>query len=77
LQGDQRAQHAPAPVPIARPLPSALESIKEGKARSGRTGDGEVPILGIPYITGNETGNEPIKDGSGAQIGVYSVSYKK
>ena len=34
---------------------------------------GEVPILGTPYITGYE----PIKDGSGAQIGVYYVGYKK
>jgi hypothetical protein len=47
---------------------SALESIKAGKAYFG-----EVPILGTPYITGYE----PIKDSSGAQIGVYYVGYKK
>jgi len=46
----------------------ALESIKAGKAYYG-----EVPILGTPYVTGYE----PIKDGSGAQIGVYYVGYKK
>jgi hypothetical protein len=46
----------------------ALESIKAGKAYYG-----EVPILGTPYITGYE----PIKDGSGAQVGVYYVGYKK
>ena len=46
----------------------ALESIKAGKAYYG-----EVPILGTPYITGYE----PIKDSSGAQIGVYYVGYKK
>jgi hypothetical protein len=46
----------------------ALESIKAGKAHYG-----EVPILGNPYITGYE----PIKDGSGAVIGVYYVGYKK
>jgi hypothetical protein len=46
----------------------ALEAIKAGKAYYG-----EVPILGTPYITGYE----PIKDGSGAQIGVYYVGYKK
>lgn len=46
----------------------ALESIKAGKAHYG-----EVPILGTPYITGYE----PIKDGSGAIIGVYYVGYKK
>jgi hypothetical protein len=46
----------------------ALEAIKSGKAYYG-----EVPILGTPYITGYE----PIKDSSGAQIGVYYVGYKK
>jgi hypothetical protein len=46
----------------------ALEVIKAGKAYYG-----EVPILGTPYITGYE----PIKDGSGAQIGIYYVGYKK
>jgi hypothetical protein len=46
----------------------ALESIKAGKAHYG-----EVPILGNPYMTGYE----PIKDGSGAIIGVYYVGYKK
>jgi hypothetical protein len=46
----------------------ALESIKAGTAYYG-----EVPILGTPYITGYE----PIKDGSGAIIGVYYVGYKK
>jgi hypothetical protein len=45
-----------------------LESIKSGKAYYG-----EVPILGTPYITAYE----PIKDSSGAQIGVYYVGYKK
>jgi Cache 3/Cache 2 fusion domain len=46
----------------------ALESIKAGKAYYG-----EVPILGTPYVTGYE----PIKDNSGAQIGVYYVGYRK
>ena len=46
----------------------ALESIKAGKVYYG-----EVPILGTPYTTGYE----PIKDSSGAQIGVYYVGYKK
>ena len=46
----------------------ALESIKMGKAFYG-----EVPILGVPYITGYE----PIKDGSGAVIGIWYVGYKK
>jgi hypothetical protein len=46
----------------------ALESIKAGTGYYG-----EVPILGTPYITGYE----PIKDGSGAVIGVYYVGYKK
>jgi Cache 3/Cache 2 fusion domain len=46
----------------------ALESIKAGKAYYG-----DVPILGTPYTTAYE----PIKDSSGAQIGVYYVGYKK
>ena len=46
----------------------ALESIKAGKPHYG-----EVPILGTPYVTGYE----PIKDASGAIIGVYYVGYKK
>jgi Cache 3/Cache 2 fusion domain len=46
----------------------ALESIQAGKAYYG-----EVPILGTPYITGYE----PIKDSSGAEIGIYYVGYKK
>jgi hypothetical protein len=46
----------------------ALESVKAGKAYYG-----EVPILGTPYMTGYE----PIKDSSGAQIGIYYVGYKK
>src|SRR5262245_27106679 len=46
----------------------ALESIKAGKAYYG-----EVPILGTPYVTGYE----PIRDASGAMVGVYYVGYKK
>jgi Single cache domain 3 len=45
----------------------AFEAIKVGKAFYG-----ETPILGVPY-----TGYEPIKDGSGAVIGVWYVGYKK
>lgn len=44
----------------------ALEAINAGKAFYG-----QVPILGRPYITGYE----PMKDSSGAQIGVYYVGY--
>jgi Cache 3/Cache 2 fusion domain len=44
----------------------ALESIRTGKAFYG-----QVPILGRPYITGYE----PIRDSSGAQIGIYYVGY--
>jgi Cache 3/Cache 2 fusion domain len=46
----------------------ALESIKAGKSYYG-----EVSILGTPYVTGYE----PMKDSSGAEIGVYYVGYKK
>jgi len=46
----------------------ALESLK-----AGRSFYGEVPILGVPYITGYE----PIIDNSGSMIGIYYVGYKK
>ena len=46
----------------------ALESIKAGNAYYGK-----APVLGTPYIGGYE----PIKDASGAIIGVYFVGYKK
>ena len=46
----------------------ALESIKMGNPYYG-----EVPILGVPYITGYE----PIKDGAGTVIGIWYVGYKK
>src|SRR6478609_8241522 len=45
-----------------------LESIKAGNAYYGK-----APVLGTPYISGYE----PIKDESGAIIGVYFVGYKK
>jgi hypothetical protein len=46
----------------------ALETIKAGRAHYG-----EVPILGTLYVTAYE----PMKDGSGVDIGVYYVGYKK
>src|SRR5262245_12496803 len=45
-----------------------LESIKEGKAYYGT-----ASFLGTPYVTGYE----PIKDASGAIIGVYAVGYSQ
>ena len=44
----------------------ALDSLRTGKAFYG-----QVPILGRPYITGYE----PIRDETGAQIGIYYVGY--
>ena len=45
-----------------------LQSIKAGNAYYGK-----VSILGTPYVSGYE----PIKDASGATIGVYFVGYTK
>jgi Cache 3/Cache 2 fusion domain len=45
-----------------------LDSIKAGNAYYGKTS-----ILGTPYVSGYE----PIKDASGATIGVYFVGYTK
>jgi Cache 3/Cache 2 fusion domain len=46
----------------------ALKSIRAGNAYYGKG-----PVLGTPYISGYE----PIKDASGAIIGIYFVGYKK
>ena len=46
----------------------ALESIKAGKTYYGK-----APILGTAYVTGYE----PIKDASGAIIGIYFVGYSQ
>src|SRR5262249_52070609 len=46
----------------------ALEAIQAGKGYYGK-----APILGTPYVTGYE----PIKDASGATIGVYYVGYSQ
>ena len=45
-----------------------LESIKAGNAYYGK-----ASVLGTPYVSGYE----PIKDASGATIGVYFVGYTK
>lgn len=45
-----------------------LEAIKMGKSYYGK-----APILGVPYVTGYE----PIKDASGAIIGIYYVGYSQ
>ena len=64
-------------IRVAMTLPKALGSVLGGPAldsiNAGKPYYGEAPILGIPSITGYE----PIKDASGAIIGVYSVGYKK
>ena len=46
----------------------ALDAIKADKPYYG-----EASVLGAPYVSGYE----PIKDASGATIGVYFVGYKK
>lgn len=53
---------------ILDPKGKAIIEINAGKAFYG-----EVDILGKPYVTGYE----PIKDGSGAVIGIYYVGYAK
>ena len=53
---------------ILDPKGKAIVEINAGKAFYG-----EVTILEVPYITGYE----PIKDASGAVIGIWYVGYKK
>ena len=64
-------------IRVATTWPKALGSELGGPAfdsiNAGKPYYGEAPIMGIPSITGYE----PIKDASGAIIGVYGVGYKK
>jgi len=64
-------------IRIATTVPNGLGSELGGPAfdsiNAGRPYYGEAPVMGIPAIIGYE----PIKDASGAIIGVYSVGYKK
>jgi Cache 3/Cache 2 fusion domain len=53
---------------VLDPAGKAMAAINVGKPYYG-----EVPILGVPYITGYE----PIKDASGKVIGIWYVGYKK
>jgi len=64
-------------IRVATTLPKALGSELGGPAfdsiSAGKPYYGEAPVIGLPCITGYE----PIKDASGAIIGVYGVGYKK
>jgi mono/diheme cytochrome c family protein len=64
-------------VRVATTVPNGLGSELGGPAwdaiNGGKPYYGEAPVMGIPAIIGYE----PIKDASGAIIGVYSVGYKK
>jgi hypothetical protein len=64
-------------IRVATTLPKALGSELGGPAfdsiSAGKPYYGEAPVLGIECVTGYE----PIKDTSGAIIGVYSVGYKE
>jgi hypothetical protein len=63
-------------VRVATTLPKAIGTVLTGPAldsiKAGKPYYGEAPVLGTPYITA-----EPIKDASGAIIGIYFVGYKK
>jgi len=64
-------------IRVATTLPKALGSELGGPAfdsiSAGKPYYGEAPVMGVPCITGYE----PIKDASGAIIGIYSVGYYK
>ena len=64
-------------IRVATTLPQALGSELGGPAldsiNAGNPYYGEAPVVGIPCVTGYE----PIKDTSGAIIGVYSVGYQE
>ena len=64
-------------IRVATTLPKAIGTVLTGPAldsiKAGKPYYGEAPVLGTPYITGYE----PIKDASGATIGIDFVGYKK
>ena len=64
-------------IRVATTLPKAIGTVLTGPAldsiKAGKPYYGEAPVFGTPYITGYE----PIKDASGAIIGIYFVGYKK
>jgi hypothetical protein len=61
----------PKPDGSGRALGTVLEGPVLESINAGRAYYGQVPILGRSYTTGYE----PIKDSSGAQIGIYYVGY--
>jgi hypothetical protein len=64
-------------IRVATTLPKAIGTVLTGPAldaiKAGKPYYGETPVLGTPYLAGYE----PIKDASGAIIGIYFVGYKK
>jgi len=64
-------------IRVATTFPKALGSELGGTAfdsiNAGNPYYGEAPVVGIPCVTGYE----PIKDTSGAIIGVYSVGHQE
>jgi hypothetical protein len=64
-------------IRVATTLPKAIGTVLTGPAldsiKTGKAYYGEAPVLDTPYVTGYE----PIKDASGAIIGIYFVGYKK
>ena len=64
-------------IRVATTLPKAIGTALTGPAldsiKAGKPYYGEAPVLDTPYITGYE----PIKDASGAILGIYFVGYKK
>ena len=64
-------------IRVATTLPKAIGTVLTGPAldsiKAGKPYYGEAPVLDTLYITGYE----PIKDASGAIIGIYFVGYKK
>jgi len=64
-------------IRVATTLPKAIGTALTGPAldsiKAGKPYYGESPVLDTPYITGYE----PIKDASGAILGIYFVGYKK
>jgi hypothetical protein len=67
------ATNVPKPDGSGRAIGTVLAGPVLEAIQAGRAYYGKAPILGTPYVTGYE----PIKDASGAVIGVYYVGYSQ
>ncbi len=70
---DWRRIHSASPTTIPKAIGTALTGPALYFIKAGKPYYGEADVLGTPYVSDYE----PIKDASGAIIGIYFVGHKK